>query len=58
MLKLASLIMLNPRPILQPNEEEKAIWEKTEKKIMRKVKLAIVGTVLFLIGVFTLIAVL
>jgi hypothetical protein len=53
MLRLISLIFLNPRPLLQPNEEEKKEWDKFERKLSWKIRLAVLGTFILFAGSIT-----
>jgi len=48
LITLASLVMLNPRPVLQPNAEERKIIRKIERKMVRRFYLGLAGLVLML----------
>jgi hypothetical protein len=50
LISLASLVMLNPRPFLQPNAEERKIIRKIERKMVRRFYLGLFG-MLLLIGI-------
>jgi len=50
LISLASLVMLNPRPFLQPNAEEREVIRKIERKMVRRFYLGIAG-MLLLIGI-------
>ena len=48
MLGLLSMVMLNPRPVLQPNAEERNIIRKIERKMVRRFYLGLARLVLML----------
>jgi hypothetical protein len=50
LISLASLVMLNPRPFLQPNAEERKIIRKIERKMVRRFYVGLFGMIL-LIGI-------
>jgi hypothetical protein len=50
MIGLASIIFLNPRPVLQPNAEERKIIRKVERKMVRRFYVGLFG-MLLLIGI-------
>lgn len=54
MLKLASIVFLNPRPLLQPNEAERKIIRKIEKRMLWKFRLGLLGIVLLVVGMILL----
>ena len=48
MLGLLSMVMLNPRPVLQPNAEERKIIRKIERKMVRRFYLGLFGLALMI----------
>ena len=48
MLGLLSMVMLNPRPVLQPNAEERNIIRKIERKMVRRFYLGLFGLALMI----------
>jgi hypothetical protein len=53
MIGLASIIFLNPRPLLQPNAEEREIIRKAERKMVRQIRLTLIGAALFVVVIIT-----
>jgi len=54
MLRLASIIFLNPRPILQPTAEERYIIKRINRIIMRRFYLALIGMSIAMAVIVTL----
>ena len=54
MIGLVSLICLDPKPWLQPNEEQQEIMDKIARKVIWKIRLTIVGAIIFVGGATTI----
>jgi len=56
MIKLASIFFLNPRPVLQPNAEERYIMKRIERMIVRRIYAALIAVpIIIAIGITALI---
>ena len=54
MIGLVSLICLDSKPWLQPNEEKQEILDRIAWKMVWKIRLAIFGAIIFVAGATTI----